>query len=151
MSLKAFHLFFIALSVLLCIGFAVWALDRFDATQAVEYVIVATVSFLTAAALGWYGIMFVRKMKHLPMLVIAALALVLPTPAFACPICYGDPDSLMAQGISKGVLALLGVTVVVLAWFATFFIYLMRRIRAAEAATEAVPADETGAARSPAA
>ncbi len=137
MSLKAFHLFFIALSVLLCIGFAVWALDRYSATQAAEYLVVAPVSFLTAAALGWYGIMFVRKMKHLPVLVIAIVALA-PRAALACPVCYGNPDSLLAQGVTKGVVALLGITVVVLGGFAAFFISVIRRIRAAErAAAEA--------------
>jgi len=134
MSLKAFHLFFIALSILLCVGFGVWAIDRYTATQAVEYLVVAPAAFLTAAALTWYGIVFVRKMKHLPLL--ALLLALAPRDAFACPICYGDPNSLIAQGVSKGVLALLGVTVVVLAAFASFFIFLIRRARMAAAMTE---------------
>ncbi len=48
----------------------------------------------------------------------------------ACPVCFTAADSPAANGMSMAILAMLGVTGVVLASFAAFFIYLMRRGRA---------------------
>ncbi len=45
----------------------------------------------------------------------------------ACAVCFGAPDSLQVKGMQMGIIALLGVTVVVLGSFATFFLYLRRR------------------------
>jgi hypothetical protein len=49
------------------------------------------------------------------------------TPALACPVCFGAPNSLQVKGMQMGVLALLAVTVAVLGAFAAFFLYLKRR------------------------
>ena len=59
------------------------------------------------------------------------LLLAAPRAAFACPVCFGQSDSPLAWGINMGVFLMLGVTGVVLASFATFFIHLMRRARLA--------------------
>ena len=58
-------------------------------------------------------------------LVIAAV----PRVVLACPVCFGQSDSPMAWGTKMGVFFMLGVTVSVLAAFACFFIYLMRRAK----------------------
>jgi hypothetical protein len=63
-------------------------------------------------------------------LVAAALLLGVPRAALACPVCFGASDSLLASGLNNGVLALLGVTLVVLGSFGAFFVYLMRRAKA---------------------
>jgi len=47
----------------------------------------------------------------------------------ACAVCFGQSDSPMAWGTNLGIFLMLGVTVAVLAGFASFFIYLMRRAR----------------------
>jgi hypothetical protein len=52
-----------------------------------------------------------------------------PRFVLACSVCFGQSDSPMAQGTNMGILLMLGVTVAMLAAFATFFIYLARRIR----------------------
>lgn len=54
------------------------------------------------------------------------------TPALACPVCFGAADSLQVKGMQMGILALLGVTTVVLGAFGGFFLYLRRRLRLAE-------------------
>ena len=66
---------------------------------------------------------------------IAAVALV-PRSVLACPVCFGALDGPVADGADKAVLALLAVTMSVLAGFATFFIYLVRRARAVETAVD---------------
>ena len=55
-------------------------------------------------------------------------------PAAACEICYGSRDngSPLVTGARLGVFLLLGVTVLVLGGFATFFLYLRQRARQAE-------------------
>lgn len=62
---------------------------------------------------------------------IAVLAI--PTVALACPVCFGNPDSAQTKAAQAGILALLGVTVAMLASIAGFFfIYLRRRIKMVE-------------------
>ncbi len=59
---------------------------------------------------------------------IALLAI--PRLALACPVCFGNADSAQTRGAQAGIVALLVVTVAVLASIAGFFfIYLRRRIR----------------------
>lgn len=60
------------------------------------------------------------------------LLLLVPRPALACPVCFGAVDSPMFDAMTLAVVALLGVTVVVLGGFAAFFIYLIRQSRRAE-------------------
>ena len=65
------------------------------------------------------------------VLAFMAIALATPRVSWACPVCFGDPSSPMAIGASWGILLLLGVTAGVLASFAGFFLYLMKRSRMA--------------------
>ena len=64
--------------------------------------------------------------------------------AMACPVCFGQNDSPMAQATNTGIIFMLIVVAVVLVGFASFFIHLMRRANAAAraaAAIESRPAD----------
>jgi len=60
---------------------------------------------------------------------VLALLLALPRAALACPVCFGQTDSPLANAMNLGILAMLVVVGGVLAAFASFFIYLMRRAR----------------------
>ena len=60
---------------------------------------------------------------------LTALMLSVPRVALACPVCFGQSDSPMAQGVNMGIFFLLGVVACVLAAFAVFFVYLARRSR----------------------
>ena len=62
--------------------------------------------------------------------VLGALMLAVPRVALACPVCFGQSDSPMAQGVNMGIYFLLAVVVGVLAAFASFFVYLARRAKA---------------------
>ena len=56
--------------------------------------------------------------------------MILPKLALACPVCFGNANSMQTKGAQAGILALLGVTVVMLASIAGFFfIYMRRRIK----------------------
>ena len=62
---------------------------------------------------------------------IAAAMLILAFfagPVFACPVCFGDTDSKMAEGLNMGVWVLLGITGVVLTGFAALIFTIWARI-----------------------
>ncbi|HYB99024.1 MAG TPA: hypothetical protein VEC57_07785 [Candidatus Limnocylindrales bacterium] len=65
-----------------------------------------------------------------------ALVAAAPSAATACAVCFGDPNSPLSKGADAGVLFLLGVVVVVLAMFASLFLYWMRRMRMNELSME---------------
>ena len=67
----------------------------------------------------------------LTVLALLAVTLAAPRVSWACPVCFGDPNSPMAIGASWGILLLLGITAGVLSAFAGFFLYLMKRSRMA--------------------
>ena len=58
-----------------------------------------------------------------------AVALCLATAATACPVCFGDTNSQMAQGANNAILFLLGIVLVVQAAFVALFVSLRRRAR----------------------
>jgi maltodextrin utilization protein YvdJ len=60
---------------------------------------------------------------------LAFAMLAAPRAALACAVCFGQSDSPMAIGVNMGIFLMLGVTGAVLAGFASFFIYLVRRAR----------------------
>jgi hypothetical protein len=57
-----------------------------------------------------------------------------PRAVIACPVCFGQNDSPLANAMNNGILLMLGVVVAVLMGFASFFIYLMRRAQMVERA-----------------
>lgn len=57
MSLKAFHIFFISIAVLLCLGFGVWCFRQSG------YVALGIGSFGAAAALVVYEVLFLKGCK----------------------------------------------------------------------------------------
>ena len=66
MSLRAFHLFFIAVSVVLAAFFAAWAAGQYSAGHEISYVIAGGLSLASGLGLVVYAVMFQRKTKGLP-------------------------------------------------------------------------------------
>lgn len=64
MSLRAFHLLFIALSIVLAAFFAAWAVGEFRAGHGALYVVTAALALVVAAALAVYGVAFQRKTRR---------------------------------------------------------------------------------------
>jgi hypothetical protein len=65
MSLRAFHLLFIALSIVLAAFLAAWAMAQYQTGREMSYLAASAGSILTAAALAVYGVAFQRKTKNL--------------------------------------------------------------------------------------
>ncbi len=68
MSLKAFHIFFIILSTLLAVAFGVWAVDDFSRSASGVHLALGVGSFIGSGVLVWYGVWFLRKLKHVSYL-----------------------------------------------------------------------------------
>ena len=68
MSLKAFHVFFLVLSVLCALGFGAWAVADFLRTGRGAILALGVLGFAAAAALVWYGLWFLRKLKDVSYL-----------------------------------------------------------------------------------
>ena len=64
-SLRAFHLLFIALSVVLAAFLAAWAVGQYRAAHDGVYVITAVGAVAAAVGLAVYGAAFQRKTKNL--------------------------------------------------------------------------------------
>ena len=65
MSLRAFHLLFIALSVVLAAFFAAWSMSQYRVGHQTVFMVSAVASVLAAAGLAVYGIAFQRKTRNL--------------------------------------------------------------------------------------
>ena len=65
MSLRQFHLLFIAVSVILTAFFAAWAAGQYRVEQEMSYVVAAGASLAAGAALAVYGAAFQRKTRRM--------------------------------------------------------------------------------------
>jgi hypothetical protein len=65
MSLRAFHLLFIAMSVVLAAFCAAWAVGQYRVEHHAMFMMAAVASVLVAGGLAAYGAAFQRKTKNL--------------------------------------------------------------------------------------
>ncbi len=65
MSLRAFHLFFIAASVMLAAFVAAWAGQQYQTAHAVIYAVTAIGALASGAGLAVYGAAFQKKTRRL--------------------------------------------------------------------------------------
>ncbi len=127
MSLRTFHIVFIALSLLLSLMMGVWGFQGYFVQGGGGYLTLGVTGVVFLALLIPYIRWFKSKMSKLAsMLVMAALPgmLGLSSEALACPMCFADPTSLITKGISGGILFLVllvgcvfaGILTVILSW-----------------------------------
>ena len=65
MSLRAFHLLFIALSIVLAAFCAAWAMEQYRVGHQVGFIVTAAGSIVGAGGLAVYGTAFQRKTRNL--------------------------------------------------------------------------------------
>ncbi|MCG3148716.1 MAG: hypothetical protein PCFJNLEI_02161 [Verrucomicrobiae bacterium] len=63
MSLKIFHLIFVIIAALFCIGFGIWCFTAETARGQVVYTWVGIVSLATVVALAVFEVNFLRRMR----------------------------------------------------------------------------------------
>jgi Ca2+/Na+ antiporter len=65
MSLRAFHLLFVAVSVILAVFVAAWAVGQYQLEHEVRYAVTCVVAIACSGLLVVYGAMFQRKTRNL--------------------------------------------------------------------------------------
>lgn len=65
MGLRAFHLLFISLSVILAAFSAAWAVGEYRLEHDTIYIVTTVGAIAIAAGLMWYGTAFQRKTRNL--------------------------------------------------------------------------------------
>jgi hypothetical protein len=68
MSLKSFHIFFIVASMLLGVSFGAWGIKDYGLSGSGIHLALGVGSFAASILLGWYGVWFLRKLKHVSFL-----------------------------------------------------------------------------------
>jgi hypothetical protein len=68
-----------------------------------------------------------QKMNKILFLLTVPMVWFWTNAAWACSVCFGDPDHQMSKGVNMAVLVLLFIIVGVLALFGAFIFYLWRR------------------------
>ena len=68
MSLKAFHVVFVTLSIALSVGFSIWALREYLDNRGAVFLGVVIGSIGFAVVLTYYGAWFLRKLRDVPFL-----------------------------------------------------------------------------------
>lgn len=68
MSLKAFHIFFVTISTILCAGFGIWAVRASRVRHEPGLAVAAALSLIGCVALVVYGRWFLKKLKGISYL-----------------------------------------------------------------------------------
>jgi len=125
MSLKAFHIFFITLAVLLCLGVAGWNGSAWMSGGSATHLAESIGWVIAGTALAIYGVRFLRKYRRLGFYTLALIFAA--ESAEACSVCFGNPESPMTKSMVAGIWLMLGCIGAVLAAFAGLFLYWMYR------------------------
>jgi hypothetical protein len=140
MSLRAFHLLFVAASTLLAFGLGGWCISASRAGQP-GYLALSIACFAVGVGLIVYGVWFQRKIRtveqekarkrrnlHRVPVVFAAWALGTRA-ADACSVCYGEAQGPMIDAARLGVWLLFGLVLMIQLAFVAFFVYLYLRAK----------------------
>lgn len=122
MSLKVFHVLFITLSTLMCLGVAAWNASAWMDGGSVSHLAQAIGWAVAGVALFFYGVKFLAKFRRIGSLVAPAL-LFWANDALACSVCFGNPESPMTKSMVAGIWLMLGVIGSLLVGFAVLFLY----------------------------
>jgi hypothetical protein len=145
MSLKFFHIVFIAASCLMALVVGIWALDAYRFDRSTSWLLLAAVAFGGGGGLVVYGTRFLQKARKLGLAgLLAAGTLGLPSDLLACTVCIGNTESSLRAGMNAGILALLGFAGFMIVSFAIFFVQLARKAREAEHADRHVLDSRSG-------
>ena len=140
MSLRFFHIVFIVLSALMSLVVGIWAIDAYRTDASATWAALAVLAFVGGGLLVTYGTRFLQKTRKLGVVgLVAAGTLGLPSDLLACAVCLGNTQSSLRDGMTMGILALLGFAGFMIVSFAVFFIYLARKAKAASASQERNP------------
>ena len=129
MSLKAFHFFFIIVSILLSAYFGTWCIQNYSDSESRLILILGLASFASTVGLIGYLAWFLKKSKGLSYLAISAFLLLVSHPAMACSVCIGNSGSPMVKSANVGVLFLLAIVAGVLSGIGGLMVFWSQRAK----------------------
>jgi hypothetical protein len=133
-SLKSFHIAFIAVSSTLSLLMVIWGFQGYRATGDGVALGVGITGLVGLAGLVPYGRWFrvkFRKIAGALTLLLVVQTTRIPA-AWACAVCFGDPNSEMTKGLKAGIILLILVVAAVLTAIASIGITWARRAKALE-------------------
>ncbi len=123
MSLKAFHVVFIVVSIALTAWVSSWGIRTYIETRESMPLMVALFSLVGGVALVFYMNWFLKKLKKIGFLSLAIPFFFFSDVVSACPVCMNNPNSPLVQSAAKGIWFLMAVISTVLMGFLALFIY----------------------------
>jgi hypothetical protein len=149
MSLRAFHIVFVVVTIVLSLYVALWGFREFSEERSATALTLAILFAIMAVGLMVYGKKAFTKLRDLPFvaLFVAAAALLFAEPALACAVCYGNPGDPMVKGMNNGIWVLLGLVGFVQIGFVAMFWSFWRRSREQRRFRESLRVIEGGSRR----
>ena len=131
MSLKAFHILFIVLSLLLAVFFGLWCITSYQQAQDSFLLNAGILSLIASSALVLYLVWFFKKTERMGYLALlfALPGLCVSRTAAACPVCFVNPNSALTRGAGNGILFLFLVILVIQGALLTLFLFWRARSR----------------------
>ncbi len=117
MSLKIFHIVFIALSSLLSLLLVYWGLQEYQTSGSHLGLSLLIVGCITLALLIPYFGWFQKKMRHLSLALLILLGdhlFLHSNTLWACSVCFGDPTSPLIKSVKVGIVFLVATVAGVL-------------------------------------
>jgi hypothetical protein len=135
LSLKSFHIFFIAVCAGLSLFMILWGVEQYRLSASPLGLGSAIVGAATLLILIPYSRWVRRKFQKInafAFLTISISAWLHAETAQACSVCFGDPNSVMSKGIKAGVVLLILIVGGVLGGIASVAVSWARRAKALE-------------------
>ena len=131
MSLRAFHIVFVIVTIVLSLYVALWGMREFWQERSASALTLAILFLIMAVGLLIYGKKAFVKLRDLPFVagLTVAGAMLFAEPALACAVCYGNPGDPMVKGMNNGIWVLLGLVAFVQIGFVAMFWSFWRRAR----------------------
>ena len=115
MSLRNFHIFFISISALLCLGIIFWGIWNFKTTGQWQGLGYSGIGAAGVAILVGYLKWFLKKYAKLMVValtsIVSGMLAFQASPLLACGVCYKDPNDPLTYSTLIGV-AFLAVVIV---------------------------------------
>jgi hypothetical protein len=129
MSLRAFHIVFVVVTIALSLYVALWGIREFSEERSFTALTLAILFAAMAVGLMIYGKKVFVKLRDLPGIALALTLLLAANDAFACSVCYGAPGDPLVKGANNGIMFLLGIVGLVQIGFVAMFWSFWRRAR----------------------
>ncbi len=129
MSLRAFHIVFVVVTIVLSLYVALWGIREFSQERSVLALTLGVLFLAMAVGLMIYGKKTFAKLRDLQAVLLGLAVTLVSNDAFACSVCYGAPGDPLVKGANNGILFLLIIVGLVQIGFVAMFWSFWRKAR----------------------